>query len=126
MVFELKVLRIHKKNEVVDWVGAISSGWLKLPCQGEVRNDDMAISFLGPSSLSASDFALRAAPGQVAVEVFILNCVSNEDWSGRDLSAGCVAGDLNAPEAHKPPWRVALPAFGELRLRLNIIEPYPV
>lgn len=83
MVFELKVLRIHKKNEVVDWVGAISSGWLKLPCQGEVRNDDMAISFLGPSSLSASDFALRAAPGQVAVEVFILNCVSNEDWSGR-------------------------------------------
>ncbi len=25
----------------------------------------------------------------------------SESWSGRDLPAGCVAGDLNAPEAHK-------------------------
>ena len=32
-------------------------------------------------------------------------------WSGRDLSAGCVEGDLNAPEAHMPPWRVALSAW---------------
>jgi len=45
------------------------------------------------------------------VTVFVLHYVSNEDWSGRDLSAGFLAEDLNAPEAHKPPYlRLALPA----------------
>jgi len=37
-----------------------------------------------------------------------LAALKSEGWSGRE--------DLNAPEAHKPPWRVALPAFGGLRL----------
>ena len=36
----------------------------------------------------------------------LVECV----WSGRE--------DLNAPEAHKPPQRLALPASGGLRLRL--------
>ena len=36
-------------------------------------------------------------------------------WSGRE--------DLNAPEAHRPPWRIALPASGGLRLRLKIVKP---
>ena len=40
----------------------------------------------------------------------------SEGWSGRE--------DLNAPEAHKPPWRIALPAFGGLRLEFQIVEPY--
>jgi len=39
----------------------------------------------------------------------------NPLWSGRDLPAIVVAGDLNAPEAHKLPWEVALPAFGGFR-----------
>jgi len=54
-----------------------------------------------PPSPLASDFALRATPRHVVAAAFFLRYASNEDWLGRDLSAGCLAEDLNAPEAHK-------------------------
>ncbi len=65
-----------------------------LACQGvassfhfavsRVRNDANEGKAFSSASLSASDFALRATPWQDAVAVFVLNCVSNEDWSGRE------------------------------------------
>ena len=63
--------------------------------------------------------------GGFVAAVSFLSSVSNGDWSGRDLSAGLVAEDLNAPEAHKPPLRVALPASGGLRLQLGLVKPFP-
>jgi len=44
---------------------------------------------------------------------FAFHFVPSEDWSGRE--------DLNAPEAHKPPWRVASPASGGLRHNLELV-----
>jgi len=34
-----------------------------------------------------------------------------EPWSGRDLPAGFLAGNLNATGAHKPPWRIAFSTY---------------
>jgi len=50
-----------------------------------------------------------------AVAAFAFRVAASEGWSGRE--------DLNAPKAHKPPWRLALPASGGLRLDFQLIKP---
>jgi len=110
----------------------------RLACQGvassfhfavsRVRNDDYEVNVFCPALLLATpwqssfstEFRTKNGRGEIYPPVL---------WRGICQPQA----DLNAPEAHKPPWRELLftrlwrvPAFGGLRLGFKFVEPFDI